>query len=45
MSTEETTSDGKVKKKRYCNKQFKKNLVKALKLNFGEPDNIDKLRG
>lgn len=41
---EEIISDGKVKKI-YCNKQFKKHIVQALKLNQGEPDNIDKMRG
>lgn len=42
--TKEATDDGKVKKT-YCDKQFKNHLVKALKLNQGEPDNIDKIRG
>lgn len=37
---------GKVVKdsKRYCDKSFKKQLAKALKINHGEPDNIDKVR-
>lgn len=35
---------GKVSKK-YCDKHFKKNITKALKINYGEPDNIDKVRG
>lgn len=30
-------------KKRYCDKQFKKNISKAIKANHGEPDNIDKI--
>lgn len=30
-------------KKRYCDKQFKKNISKAIKVNHGEPDNIDKI--
>lgn len=38
------TATGKVSKK-YCDKHFKKYLTKALKINYGEPDNIDKVRG
>jgi hypothetical protein len=42
--TETVEASGKVKKN-YCNKQFKKNLAKAMKNVHGEPDNIEKLRG
>jgi hypothetical protein len=42
--TETVASSGKVKKN-YCDKQFKKNLAKAMKNVHGEPDNIEKLRG
>lgn len=31
-------------KKRYCDKAFKVQLAKALKANFGEPDNFDKIK-
>lgn len=41
---EQVNSQGEVTK-RYCDKSFKKHLSKALKNNFGEPDNIDKIRG
>ena len=41
---EASSSSGKVKKK-YFDKQFKKHLTKALTVNHGEPDNIEKIRG
>lgn len=41
--TEEVSKDGTVKKN-YCDKQFKRNLAKALKVIRGEPDNIEKLQ-
>ncbi|CRL00272.1 CLUMA_CG013545, isoform A [Clunio marinus] len=37
------SKSGKVTRK-YCDKAFKKNLEKALKINNGEPDNIDKIK-
>ena len=37
------TIHGTVKKK-YCDKQFKKNLLKAIKANYGEPDNIERIQ-
>lgn len=42
--TENVDKDGTVKKS-YCDKQFKRNLVKALKNIQGEPDSIEKLLG
>lgn len=33
------------KKAKYCDKAFKKQLMKALRVNFGEPNNMDKIRG
>jgi hypothetical protein len=38
------SSQGGVKKK-YMDKKFKKAIVKALKANNAEPDNIEKIRG
>lgn len=40
---EEANIQGGVKKK-YMDKKFKKSIVKALKANNGEPDNIEKIR-
>jgi hypothetical protein len=34
--------NGKELKKKYCDKTFKTRLVKGLKMNYGEPDNIEK---
>lgn len=31
-------------KKKYCDIQFKANLAKALKSNYGEPENFDKIK-
>lgn len=41
----DTNSSNGVTKRKYFDKQFKKHLVKALILNHGEPDNIEKVRG
>lgn len=41
--TQEISKDGTVKKS-YCDKQFKRNLAKAMKVIRGEPDFIEKLR-
>jgi hypothetical protein len=38
-----SNSQGGVKKK-YMDKKFKKSLVRALKTNNAEPDNIEKIR-
>lgn len=40
-----TLTTGGAVRKNYCDKQFKKQLTKALINNHGEPDNIDKIRG
>lgn len=32
-------------KSKYCDKAFKKQLVKAVTANYGDPNNIDKIRG
>ena len=31
------------KKKKYCDKSFKNSLCKALTVNYGDPDNINKI--
>lgn len=33
-----------VNRKQYYDKKFKKNLTKALKQNFGEPGNLDRIQ-
>lgn len=41
---EEKKGKPKEEKKKYFDKRFKDNLAKALKINCGEPENIDKIR-
>lgn len=42
--TEEATEDHQIPKKKYCDKAFKKQLVKSLQANSGEPDNLEKIQ-
>ena len=46
FKSEDTSKDKEDRvKKRYCDKRFKLQLTKALKVNLAEPDNIEKVRG
>ena len=39
-----TSNDQAAKSKKYCDRQFKIQLAKALKANQGEADNFDKIK-
>jgi hypothetical protein len=44
IKEEVTEEPVKVQKKKYFDRAFKKQLVKSLQANGGEPDNLEKIR-